>query len=232
MELQELSWTDVRDTSFDVAILPVGSTEQHGPHNPLGVDAIVAREFAHEACKRTDAVCLPPIEIGVAEHHRNFNGTLFVSPDTLRDYVYETLESLSYHDINRVIVVNGHGGNHAALEQACSRLTREGVLYAMLWEWFTTRDVDVGHGGEFETSVMLYLAEDLVGEPVKGDAESWGRHVRGASVAYDTDEFTENGITGDARRASIETGERIFNESLQDLVELIEWIRDVERDSK
>lgn len=230
MELQELSWTDVRDQAFDVALLPVGSTEQHGPHNPLGVDAIAARELAHEACDRTEAICLPSIEIGVAEHHRNFNGTLFVSSDTLRDYVYETLESLSYHDIDRVIVVNGHGGNHAALEQACSKITRHGDLFAVLWEWFKTRDVDIGHGGEFETSMMLYLANELVKEPVKGDAESWGKYVSGASVAYDTDEFTENGITGDARRASIETGKEIFNESLQELVELIDWIRDVERD--
>lgn len=230
MQLQELSWTDVRDEEFEVAVLPVGSTEQHGPHNPLGVDAIAARELARRACDRTDAVCLPPIEIGVAEHHRNFDGTLFVSPDTLRDYVYETLDSLTYHDINRVVVVNGHGGNSAALEQACSRITRHGDLYAVIWEWFTTREVEVGHGGEYETSMMLYLVEELVGEPVKGDAESWGQYINGASVAYDTEEFTEKGITGDARNANVETGERMFNESLQELVELIEWIRDVERD--
>lgn len=230
MQLQDLSWTDVRNQGFEVAVLPVGSTEQHGPHNPLGVDAIAARRFSREACDRTGAVCLPPIEIGVAEHHRNFEGTLFVSPDTLRDYVYETLESLTYHDIDRVVVVNGHGGNSAALEQACSRITRDGDLHAVIWEWFTTCEEEVGHGGEYETAMMLYLVEELVGEPVKGDADSWGQYINGASVSYDTDEFTKNGITGDARNATVETGERMFNESLEELVDLIEWTRDVERD--
>lgn len=228
MELQELSWTDIREQEFDVAVLPVGSTEQHGPHNPIGVDAIIARRLADEACSRTDAVRLPSIEIGIAEHHRNFDGTLYVSHDTLRNYVRETLQSLTHHGIERVVVVNGHGGNSAALEEACSRLTRDGDLYAIEWEWFTTRDEPVGHGGKYETSMVLHLEPELVGTPEKGDAETWGKTINGATIAYDTDEFTENGITGDPREANPELGEKMFEESVEDLVGIIDWLIDAE----
>lgn len=228
MQLQALSWTDVQDSDANMAVLPVGSTEQHGPHNPLGVDAIIARELAQAACQRTDALCLPAIEVGIAEHHRNFDGTLYVSHDTLRDYVAETVQSLTHHGIDRVVVVNGHGGNTAALEEACARLTRDGELFAVVWEWFASRDVEVGHGGKYETAIMMHLRPELVDEPVEGDAETWGKQVSGASVAYDTDEFTANGITGDARDADPETGERVFTDSLDDLVNLVAWVRDKE----
>lgn len=226
MELQEHSWTALEEKDIDVAVLPVGSTEQHGPHNPVGVDAIIARRLTKAACEQTDAILLPSIEIGIAEHHRHFDGTLYVSHGTLRSYVYETLQSLTHHGIERVIVVNGHGGNTAALEEACARLTRDEDLYAIEWEWFSNLDHEVGHGGEAETSIMMHLEPDLVGEPVQGDSESWGKHVNGASVAYDTDEFTENGITGDARNANPELGEKLYEESLNDLVGLIDWMRE------
>lgn len=226
MELQDYSWTEIREQENDVAILPVGSTEQHGPHNPVGVDAIIARHLARDACRETNTTCLPSIEIGVAEHHRNFDGTLYVSHDTLRSYVYETIQSLTHHGIGKVIVVNGHGGNTAALQEACAHLTRNEDLFAIEWEWFSNIDYEVGHGGKAETSIMMHLKPELVDEPVKGDNESWGKYVNGASVAYDTDEFTENGITGDARDANSELGEELYNKSLDDLMNLINWIRD------
>jgi creatinine amidohydrolase len=231
MELHDHSWTEIRDMDVDVAVLPVGSTEQHGPHNPLGVDAIAAKRLAQEACAETDALCLPSIDVGIAEHHRNFDGTLYVSHDTLRDYVTETLQSLTHHGIERVVVVNGHGGNSAALEEACARLTRDGDLYAVVWEWFRTRDEPVGHGGEYETAMMMHLVPDLVGDPEKGDADSWGKTMNGATVAYDTDEFTKNGITGDPRNANPELGEKMFTESVEELVGLIDWLRDADWDS-
>ena len=225
MELQRLSWKQVDEREPDVAVLPVGSTEQHGPHNPLGTDATVALELARRACESTDALLLPPVHVGVAEHHRNFSGTLYVSPETMRAYVREVLESVAGHSPDAVVVVNGHGGNSAALEEACARLVREGTVFATVWEWFSTRDEDVGHGGEYETSINLHLTPEDVGDPVRGDAEEWGEYVNGAAVVYDTDEFTSNGITGDAREASAETGERIFEESAADLADLIEWVR-------
>lgn len=228
MRLQELSWTEVRDEEFEIAILPVGSTEQHGPHNPVGVDSIVACRFAEGAAERTDAVLLPSIDVGIAEHHREFEGTLYVTHDTLRDYVQETLKSLSRHGIERVVVVNGHGGNSAALEEACARLTRDGDLYAVCWEWFNTRGESVSHGGKYETAIMQYLEPELVSESGPSDTDSWGKSIKSAKVAYDTHDFTDTGFAGDVSEATPELGEKMFEESLDDLVELVEWITDTD----
>lgn len=225
MELQRSSWTQIDERAPDVAVLPVGSTEQHGPHNPLGTDATAAAALARRACESTDALLLPPIHVGVAEHHRNFPGTLYVSPETMRNYVREVLESIARHSPGVAVVVNGHGGNRAALEEACARLTRDDTIFATVWEWFTTRDDPVGHGGEYETSMNLHLTPEDVGEPVRGDADAWGEYVNGAAVVYDTDDFSSNGVVGDARGATAETGERVFEESAAELADLIEWVR-------
>lgn len=226
MELQRLSWQQVEERTPKVAVLPVGSTEQHGPHNPLGTDATLASELARSACETTDALLLPPIHVGLAEHHRNFPGTLFVSHDTLRDYVREVLQSVARHSPEAAVVVNGHGGNTPAVDEACARVSRDEVIYATVWEWFAATDVDVGHGGEAETSLNMYLTPEDVGEPVEGDAPTWGKYVNGAAVAHDTEEFTANGITGDARNASAEIGQELFDESTAALTEVIEWVRE------
>ncbi|MFB6244257.1 MAG: creatininase family protein, partial [Halobaculum sp.] len=131
MNLTEVSWTDVRDAEPDVALCPVGSTEQHGPHAPLGTDALNAVAVAEAADDRLagdedapTAVVAPPVHVGVAEEHRAFDGTLWVSPDTFRAYVRETLESLAFHGIDRAVLVNGHGGNVAALAEVARRVSR------------------------------------------------------------------------------------------------------------
>ncbi|PSQ13813.1 creatininase, partial [Halobacteriales archaeon QS_7_69_60] len=93
MNLSESTWTDVRDADADAALLPVGSTEQHGPHAPLGVDAMTAEAVAEAGAERyanddgdREALVGPTIPVGVAEEHRAFDGTLWVSPDTFRAY--------------------------------------------------------------------------------------------------------------------------------------------------
>lgn len=226
MELRELTWPAVEDAAPEIAVFPVASTEQHGPHDPVGTDSIIATEMAHEACERTGVLCLPPLEIGLAEHHRNFPGTLHVSGETFRAFVRETIESLATHGIEHVIVVNGHGGNSAALEEVCQTVSRQSPVHAVMWEWMSTRDESVDHAGQYETSLIMHLDGELVDEPTKGDADSWGRYVHGASVAHDTEEFTENGATGDAREASAAEGERLFEESVDELVGLIDWLRE------
>jgi creatinine amidohydrolase len=75
-----------------------------------------------EVCERTDELLLPSLKFGMAEHHRNILGTLYVSPDTLRDVVYETLHSLTDHGIEKVVVINRHDSNTSALDELCGRM--------------------------------------------------------------------------------------------------------------
>jgi creatinine amidohydrolase len=226
MRLRELRYVEIEELGPDIAVLPVGSTEQHGPHAPLGTDSMIAEAMAHAACEETEVLCLPALQIGLAEHHRNFAGTLYVSGETFRRFVYETIESLADHGISNCVIVNNHGSNSASLTETAQQLSWNSPVNTVVWEWTSTRPGDVDHAGRRQTSLMLYLYEDLVAEPVEGDVDEWGHEVHGAVVAHDTDQFTANGASGDAREASAEEGKRLFHESVDELVGLISWLKE------
>ncbi len=151
MQLSDSTWTDADASDADIAIVPVGSTEQHGPHAPLGTDAITAEAVAEAGAEEYgEVVVAPPIPVGVAEEHRQFPGTLWVSEDTLRSYVRETIDSLAYHGWDRVVIVNGHGGNTDALREVAGRITRHDEAYAVPFTWFEAvgdHSSEMGHGG-------------------------------------------------------------------------------------
>ncbi|WP_435361405.1 creatininase family protein [Haloarchaeobius sp. DFWS5] len=235
MHLTDVSWTDVRDTAADVALLPVGSTEQHGPHAPLGTDAMSAVEIATRAEAEADEelVVAPVVNVGVAEEHRQFDGTLWVSTDTFRAYVRETIESLAFHGFERVVVVNGHGGNVPAIREVCARVTRDGTAYAVPYTWFDTVDSDLldglGHGGPIETSVVQAIDaglvyEDRFDDAAAGAGDGFGEWVSGVNVAYDFAEFAESGNVGDPSSASEERGEAVLDDAAAKLLTLIDAI--------
>ena len=235
MNLPESSWTDVRDADADAALLPVGSTEQHGPHAPLGVDAMTAEAVAEAGAERygdadREALVGPTIPVGVAEEHRAFDGTLWVSPDTFRAYVRETIESLAGHGFDRVVVVNGHGGNVDALREVCGRFSRDGAGYAVPFTWFDAVDVEeMGHAGPAETSFLRPLRPELVREDrtdraAEGAAEGWGEWLHGTNLAYDSAAFTDSGVVGDPGDGDAALGERLLEESSAALAELLEAV--------
>jgi Uncharacterized protein, putative amidase len=127
MKLADATWTDLRDADTRLALLPVGSTEGHGPHAPLGTDTLNAETVAAAGAERYEdehgvpVVVGPPMTVGISKEHRAFDGTLWVSPDTFRSYVRETVESLAHHGFDRVVLVNGHGGNVDALREVSAR---------------------------------------------------------------------------------------------------------------
>ena len=229
MHLAESTWTDADAADAAVAVLPVGSTEQHGPHAPLGTDTLTAETVAREGATRADeeVVVAPAIPVGVAAEHRQFAGTLWVSEDSFRAYVGDTIESLAHHGWERVVVVNGHGGNVAPLREVCGRLTRETETYAVPFTWFDAIDADqMGHGGPVETSLLLHERPDLVHEDRLADAaanaaEGWGEWTAGVNLAYDTAEFAQNGVVGDPSEATAETGERLLDAASERLAELL-----------
>lgn len=219
-----MSWTELRDSEPSVALLPTGSTEQHGPHAPLGTDSLTAESIAEAAAEEAEAaVCLPTVSVGVSEEHRAFDGTLYVSPDVFRGYVRETLESAGRW-FDTAVAVNGHGGNVAALQEVCARVTRDDALHAVEWTWWRALDRDdMGHAGRLETSLVQHLGE-LRGEPEDG-AESWGRYVESSATAYDVEDWTDDGVVGAASEASEELGEELFRSSVESLTRLVEELR-------
>ena len=248
MQLTESTWPDAASAETDLAVLPVGSTEQHGPHAPLGTDHLAAAAVAEAGVAASDGdVVGPAVPVGIAEEHRHFPGTLWVSPDTFRAYVRETLESLAAHGFDRVVVVNGHGGNVDALRELCARFTRDETGYAVPFTWFDAVSLDperdddappppvdlaevaMGHAGPVETSLVAAVAPDLVREDrfeaaAAESADGWGEWVSGVNLAYDSAAFSENGAIGDPTLSDPELGEWLRDRAAARLADLLETV--------
>jgi len=238
--LERYSWTKAR-TLFrkaKVALIPVGSTEQHGPHLPLGTDFMAAKALAERSAEETGAICTPVIPVGISSAHSQFWGTLTVSADAFRTYMRDLALSVASHGIQRIIFVNGHGGNGPALQEICRDLRVQGI-YAIVWQWWTDPQVlqvfeklftsRGSHAGAGETSMIWAIDETLVDqkaltEAAQGASEAFGVLKHGAQLTLDTIDFSPNGATLDPREASRKAGELIFRKAKAELVQLIRWL--------
>jgi creatinine amidohydrolase len=235
MDLADATWTDVRDADPAVGVVPVGSTEQHGPHAPLGTDSIAAAAVAEAGVAKYESefegpvALAPAIPVGVAEEHRAFAGTLWVSPDTFRAYVRETVESLASHGVDAVVVVNGHGGNVDALREVTARVSRDGTAAAAAFTWFdvVNADVPMGHGGGRETALLRHVAphlvrEDRVEQAAEDASTRWGDWAGGVNVAHDTDAFSANGVVGDPQSGDADMGAKMRHEAATALADVLD----------
>ncbi|ATW87245.1 creatinine amidohydrolase [Halohasta litchfieldiae] len=242
MYLADETWPDLGAYFEDesLAIVPLGSTEQHGPHLPEGTDHIIAEGFATAAAERTGYLRTPTINIGVSPHHRQFHGTMWVEPPVFRDYVESFTRNLAYHGIDRVIFVNAHGGNVQHLREVGRRLRDDNVIYAIEWMWNDSIPELVEelfaqpgpHGGPKETSMIQHLQPELVhddqleaardGGMTSFDPQSVQKH--GSRTFYDAIDNTANGVLGDQTDASAAKGEQLFEAASDQLVDLCEWL--------
>ena len=242
MDLQTKTWTDMADVETDIALLPVGSTEQHGPHAPLGTDTLNAEAVAERGAEEYDdpVVVAPAVPVGVAEEHRAFSGTLWTSESTFRAYVRDIVGSLASHGWDHVVLVNGHGGNIDALREVSGRITRHDEAFAVPFTWFNAvgdHSADMGHGGPLETSLLQHtnqetVHEDRLNEAAEGGSDGWGEWQSGVNLTFDSDEFTENGVVGDPREGSAERGEALLELATDSLVTLLDEIVDRPAESR
>jgi creatinine amidohydrolase len=239
MDLEGATWTDVREAAPSVGVVPVGSTEQHGPHAPLGTDTVTATAVAEAAVEVYEreydesVVLAPAIPVGVAEEHREFAGTLWVSPDAFRAYVRETTASLASHGVDAIVLANGHGGNVAALREVAARLSRDDVATVAAFTWFdaVSADVPMGHGGGRETALLRHVAphlvrEDRVAAAAEDASSRWGEWAGGTNVAHDTDAFSENGVVGDPRDGDADLGAAMLEDATDALVDVLHALAD------
>jgi len=133
MQLATEAWPEVSEyfAEESLALVPLGSTEQHGPHLPEGTDHYIAQAFAREVADRTGYLCTPTVTVGVSPHHRQFPGTMWVDAPVFRDYVESLTRNLTYHGIDRVIFVNAHGGNVEHLREVGRRVRDDELAYAI-----------------------------------------------------------------------------------------------------
>jgi len=238
--LENYSWKSARALfkSTNVALVPVGSTEQHGPQLPLGTDFLTAQALSESVARKARVICTPVIPVGVSPHHRQFWGTLWVTPDTFRQYMYEIALSLGYHGIRRIIFVNGHGGNSASLQEVSRKLRLESI-YSIVYQWWTAPDVvelekrlfksKGTHAGAIETAMVLSVRPELVnsrnyGEAAKGATPSFGIAKFGTHLTVDTIDFSRSGATLDPREATIDAGRRIRAVAEENLLRVTRWL--------
>jgi len=155
---------------------------------------------------------------------------MWVSPDTFRAYVREAAESLPNHGIDRVVFVNGHGGNVEALAEVARRFSRDDAHdgYAVAFTWFEAvgeHASDMGHAGPLETALLRatnpeLVREDRIEAAREGAADRWGEWVSGVNLTHDSDEFTDNGVVGDPSEGSAERGEVLLDLASDALAEL------------
>jgi creatinine amidohydrolase len=155
-----------------LVLLPIGATEQHGPHLATGTDALLATTVAERAAELAapnaarPLLVAPPLPFGASDHHLPFGGTLSLGPETLLAVLGDLARSIATQGGRRLVVVNGHGGNtgiaHAFAGAAASRheLAVTSINY---WELI---DNMPGHAGEFETALVLAVRPELVRPPV------------------------------------------------------------------
>jgi creatinine amidohydrolase len=235
VELTRLTWTEAREAlaRARLALVPIGSCEQHGPHMTLDADLAIADGFARRlAAELGDhAVLCPAVPYGLSEHHMAFAGTLTLRADTLLAVVRDVVDSLARWDVRRVLLVNGHGGNIdvlrlAAREAAGDGRTRVGAVMwaALAADAIASRAAGprYGHACEIETSVALALAPQAVRpERVQAPAPPpAGRPLaepQGArfDVPVPFEEWTTDGALGDPRLATRELGEEIVAVALE-----------------
>jgi creatinine amidohydrolase/Fe(II)-dependent formamide hydrolase-like protein/7-cyano-7-deazaguanine synthase in queuosine biosynthesis len=241
----ELTWPEAkaRLNEMAVALLPVGSVEQHGPHLPLDTDAFDADYLTRrvaEACSDPKPLVLPAISYGVSYHHEGFQGTISISDDTLVRIVYEIGISVARNGIRKLVIINGHGGNSPALNHAAQMINRDAHIFVCV-DSGETSDVDIYdlidtpndvHAGEIETSTSLVVRPHLVKMDLapKTIPEFSSRYLdftskRGVSWYAYTKKISATGVMGDPTKATVEKGKKIWQIMIAHLVALVEDIK-------
>jgi creatinine amidohydrolase len=219
---------------YNKAVLAVGSTEYHGEHLPYGTDTLVAEYLANEVAKRSDGLLvLPSISVGMSAHYSSFPIAISLSTETLMHVLKDFFDSLKKHNVNKLLIVNGHDGNIPAIDAASReyRVSHPEFKIAVLEAWWVvagklvpegTFEVwdGLGHAGEGETSMMLHVDPSLVDlTRAKGVVPDLPSHVE---VKWTFDELTPYGATGDPSKATPEKG-RLMAEALVNL--LVDFIK-------
>lgn len=212
-----------------VAILPIGSFEQHGPHLPMTTDTLIASALSYEISKLSNILLLPPITITCSQEHNGFFGSAFITSKTLSNIIFDIVDSLKFSDINALVLVNGHGGNYVLknIAQELNSIGKNILLFptsehwkqALLYANIETSLHEDMHAGEIETSILLHLNPDYVREDKLIDELASNRsflHLLGMKG------YTKSGVIGVPTLASKTKGKLLLESLSKSAIEDID----------
>jgi mycofactocin system creatininase family protein len=207
--LAEAAWTELTDRPL--VLVPIGSTEQHGPHLPMETDTLVASSVATRLAEILGGYVTPALSFGASGEHQGFPGVVSIGTDTLKVLLVELVRSLSLW-AGRVVLVNGHGGNVEAVTGAVDQLRPEGHDVA----WVPCIAAGDAHAGHTETSLLMHLAPWLVrahrAEP--GNTRPLAEllpELRAHGVLA----VSPNGVLGDPTGATAANGAELFEHMVE-----------------
>lgn len=249
-----MSWREVEEARDRgaVVIVPMGSTEEHGPHAPTG-DYLVTDAITERVARATDSVMIPTIPFSYSEYFRHYPGTITLQSETMRLLVQDVVYGLLDQGFKRVILFNGHKGNDPLLGMLLRQFRRErGILIPVVApsEFGNTAEMrkemygdnPVGHGGEPMGSKQTYLNPDLVDLNRAEDfgvKDFWGLKPTGLhglkfeggtiGLALNMEDITPpSGSMSDPRLASADKGERQIAASVEALSKFVEWFKTID----
>ena len=230
------AWPDLADLADlgngEVGLVPVGATEQHGPHLPTGTDTIVACSLCDAVSERTGAPVLPPIPVACSYGHgTQLPGTLSLTPELLAAVVRQYAEWAATSGLTRLLFVNSHFGNTASLGIATDhlRLFRPDLQVGSV-DWWTADPVvareamvdgDDVHAHRAETSLMLVVAPELVHLDRLAAADDADR-TADLVFRYTAPALSTNGVTGRPSEATVELGELLLTRTVDAIVGMVE----------
>jgi creatinine amidohydrolase len=228
MELKNLRWPDVHAIDRDIpVVIPVAAMEQHGHHMPLFTDSILLGELVRRVqAEMDDRILVAPLMwLGNSHHHLDFPGTLSAEPRVWLDLLDGIIENFLHHGFRRIVVLNGHGGNDVPGRQTTFEIrqrhrSRSDLLLLFATYWSLAPDAatridlvqpEMGHAGEWETSMMLWIDPALVGDFKSVADVPHGDPFNPAHRAWVMQDRSEPGHVGSAARASAEKGEQLLD---------------------
>ena len=248
-KLHEKTWQVIKDETKKrkTVIVPLGSMEAHGPHNPVGSCYILAESCSKSVGEKTKVPITPVIPFGVSDPYQNFPGTITVSSNALSLYVKEASYSLVRSGFKKIIFFSAHGGNNLSILRELALELREtrgalcpvvhlwGVLSQLVEPGLWGEGIVPGHGGEPTTSVIQYLYPDLVKvdeikanvvkNPLKGFVTISHDSHKLNGVVYNiplfAEEITQNSATGNPTRASKDIGRVLYEKLVEHLTDFV-----------
>ena len=203
-----------------IAIIPVGSIEQHGPHLPISTDSDIVTEIASKLSDRVKGILLPTISYGISDEHFPFFN-LSIKKSTLSRILEDVCESLIKNGISKIVIINGHYGNLDSLRSfEKKQKTRRKIKIFSYWKYM---DKEFDHAGNVETSIMLAISKNVDMRKAKKGFQTDGMSKREISkinklAQKSFPKVTGNGVWGDPTRSSARLGRKIIKEVVDNLV--------------
>jgi creatinine amidohydrolase len=239
MRFQEMTWPQLREVPRDrtVVVAPIAACEQHSRHLPTCTDTLLVTAVGEGLAERLPdkVLLLPTLWLGASAHHLRFGATLSVDVDTHIDVLCDLLRPLLDDGYQRLMLLNGHGGNidtmHTALRRLQPHYRDRQMTAASYWE-IAEKEMAalaegprklVGHACEMETSMVMALRPDLVRrEEIRDDHPPAEPELRGLYISEDMKQRTQQGAVGYPAFASAEKGKALLQAAIGRAVEVVE----------